>query len=117
MASQADKIVVLITAADVQEAEKISSLLVAKRKVACCNTVPSVQSTFRWQGKVENESESLLICKTRRAALPAVIELVKSVHSYNVPEIIALPVIGGSDDYFTWMDEVIDLPDMPAQPC
>ncbi len=107
MGLEADKIIVLITAANEQEAEKISTLILDKRAAACCSTVSPVHSAFRWQGKLEGEDEILLICKTKRAALPALIELVKSVHSYDVPEIIALPVIGGNDDYLRWLDNEV----------
>ena len=115
MVLKADKIVVLITASNTEEAANISNLLLEKRKVACCSTVSSVHSAFWWQGKLENEKESLLICKTKRAALPALIELVKSVHSYDVPEIIALPVIGGSEDYLRWLDGEVGLHNGPGR--
>lgn len=100
----ADKSVVLVTAATREEAEKIAHLLLDQRKVACVNIVSGVHSLFWWQGKVDSAQESLLIAKTRTSLVPGVIELVKSAHSYTVPEVIALPIIVGNDDYLAWID-------------
>ena len=99
------KIVVFITAANKKEAGKISSALVGKRLAACVNIIPPVYSIFRWQGKVDKGKEYLLIVKSRKSLLPKLIKLVKSLHSYKVPEIIALPIIGGNKDYLDWLDE------------
>lgn len=107
MTGKGDRLVVLITATDEGEAGRISDLLLQKRKAACINIVPSVSSGFWWEGKLEHEQESLLICKTLSTVLPELIELVKSVHSNEVPEIIALPIVAGSDDYLAWMEEEI----------
>ena len=108
MESQSDNIVVMITAPDARQAKEIGTFLLQNHKIACCNIVPSVQSGFWWKGKLEYEQESLLICKTRSAALPALMELVKSVHSYEVSEIIVLPIIDGSGDYLQWIGEEIE---------
>jgi periplasmic divalent cation tolerance protein len=102
---QTGKIVILVTTGTETEAHKIAELLLTKRKAACVNIVPSVDSSFWWQGKLDSARESLLIIKTRASLLPEIIELVKSVHSYEVPEIIALPIIGGSEDYLKWIDD------------
>ncbi len=101
-------VIVLITTPTDQEAQKISRLLLDKKKAACVNTVPSIVSGYWWQGKIESGQESLLIVKTKASLLPQIIELVKSVHSYEVPEIIALPVIGGNPDYLNWIDQSIE---------
>lgn len=77
------------------------------RKAACVNIVPGVDSSFRWQGKLDSAQESLLIIKTRASLLPEIIEMVKSAHSYSVPEIIALPIIGGNQDYLNWIDDKV----------
>ncbi len=66
--------------------------------------MPKVDSSFWWQGKLESAQESLLIIKTRASLVQEVIDLVKEAHSYSVPEIIALPIIGGNQDYLKWMD-------------
>jgi periplasmic divalent cation tolerance protein len=105
MHSNSDKAVVFITVSTEQEAEKISRLLVEQRKAACVNIVPQVHSLFWWHGKVDSAEERLLIAKTRTALLPEIIELVKKAHSYEVPEIIALPIIGGNESYLAWVDE------------
>jgi periplasmic divalent cation tolerance protein len=97
-------VVVLITAGNREEARQIAELLVNEKKAACVNTVADVDSLFRWKGKVESARESLLLVKTRAALLPEIVSLVKEIHSYEVPEIIALPIVGGSEDYLRWLD-------------
>jgi periplasmic divalent cation tolerance protein len=98
------KVVIFVTTSSEQEAHKVAKLLLTKRKAACVNIVPRVDSSFWWQGKLDSAQESLLIIKTRASLLQEVIELVKEVHSYSVPEIIALPIIGGNEDYLKWID-------------
>lgn len=97
-------IVVLVTAEGPEEAHKIAEALVKGRQAACVNIVPAVNSHFRWQGKLEAAQESLLIIKTRESLLPEVVKSVKKLHSYSVPEIIALPIVGGNGDYLEWLD-------------
>jgi periplasmic divalent cation tolerance protein len=99
-----DRIVVLITAGSEEEAHKIAELLVNEKKAACVNIVPGVDSLFRWKGKLDSARESLLLIKTRALLFPEIVELVKRTHSYEVPEIITLPIIGGSEDYLKWLD-------------
>ncbi len=101
---QSDYIVVFITAGDSEEAAKIASGLLEQRLVACVNIVAAVDSRFWWQGKLDKAAESLLIIKTKGRFLPEVIESVKRLHSYEVPEIIALPIIGGNREYLEWID-------------
>ncbi len=98
------KVVVLVTTPSREEADKITSLLLEKRKAACINIVPRVSSAYWWQGKIDTAEESLLIIKTREELLPDLISLVKQAHSYTVPEIIALPVSDGNPDYLSWVD-------------
>jgi periplasmic divalent cation tolerance protein len=98
-------IVVFVTTSTIDEADKIADVLVGQRKAACVNIVPQVRSRFWWQGKIESEEEALLIVKTRAALLDEVIGLVKANHSYEVPEVIALPIAGGNEDYLNWLDE------------
>jgi periplasmic divalent cation tolerance protein len=95
---------VLITADSEQEAHKIAELLIKEKKAACVNIVPRVDSRFRWKGKIDSARESLLLVKTRASLLSGVISLVKETHSYEVPEIIALPIIAGSEEYLKWLD-------------
>lgn len=106
---RATKYVVLFaTASNDKEARKIADLLLNKRKAACINIVSGVDSSFWWQGKIDAAHESLLIIKTKASVLPEVIRLVKSSHSYEVPEIIALPIVGGNDDYLKWVDTEVE---------
>ncbi|HJX12330.1 MAG TPA: divalent-cation tolerance protein CutA [Dehalococcoidales bacterium] len=100
-------IVVLVTAKDADEAERIAQLLLKQRQAACVNIVPEVSSRFWWKDKLDAARESLLVIKTRDNLLPAVVKSVKSVHSYSVPEIIALPIVGGNQDYLDWIDHEI----------
>ena len=99
-----DRIIVLITAGSEEEAHKIAELLVNEKKAACVNIVPTVDSLFWWEGKIDSARESLLLVKTKTSLFPEVVELVKRTHSYEVPEVIALPIIAGSDDYLKWLD-------------
>lgn len=96
-------VVVMITSPDRAEAGKIASALLEKRQAACVGIYPRGESLFRWEGKIDRAEEFLLIAKTRRDLLEALIETVKSIHGYEVPEIIALPVVGGSRDYLDWL--------------
>jgi periplasmic divalent cation tolerance protein len=102
---QSDHIVVFVTAGAAGEAEHIAKLLLEKRKAACVNIVPEIDSHFWWQGKKDCALESLLVIKTRAALLPEIIDLVKGVHSFTIPEIIAMPIIGGNPEYLNWIDE------------
>ncbi len=97
-------LVVLVAAGSGEEAQKIAGVLLERRKVACVSIVPGVSSLFWWRGKIDSAAESLLIIKTRISGLDEVIALVRQVHSYEVPEIIALPVVGGNRDYLEWLD-------------
>lgn len=101
----AEEIVVLITAGSAAEAERIAQTLVDEHLVACVNVVPGVRSFFFWEGRAQAAEESLLVCKTRRPLLDGVIDRVRSLHSYMVPEIIALPVVAGLPAYLDWVGE------------
>lgn len=103
--------VVLITAPDENPAEgdppalQIAKALVDERLVACVNVLPKVRSVYRWQGKVEDDAEQLLICKTTAERVPAVVRRTRELHPYAVPEVIALPVEAGFGDYLRWIEE------------
>ncbi len=100
-----DFIVVYVTVGSGEEADRIGATLVGEKLAACVNRVRSIQSVYRWQGKVEQSDEELLIIKTRRQFFPALEKRVKELHSYSVPEIIALPILEGSADYLSWLRE------------
>ncbi|HEY49148.1 MAG TPA: divalent-cation tolerance protein CutA [Dehalococcoidia bacterium] len=102
---KAGYLVILITAGSHDEARKIADALVSQRKAACVNIVPRVNSLFWWENKLEEDEESLLLVKTRAELFPEVMNLVREIHSYEVPEIIALPVIEGNPDYLAWLDK------------
>ena len=98
-------IVVFITTSSYEEARKIADALVVQKKAACVNIVPKVSSLFRWKGKIEDVEESLMVVKTRAELFPDIVSTVKSIHSYEVPEIIALPIVEGNPDYLSWLKE------------
>jgi len=98
-------IVVLVTTGSPEEAQKISSALLEQKKAACVNIVPQVSSRFWWQGELDSAEESLLIIKTRASLLDEIISIVKKIHSYEVAEVIALPIVGGNPDYLNWIGE------------
>ena len=100
-------IVLFITAANIEEAQRIASALLNERKAACVNIVPRINSLFWWQGKLDSAQESLLIVKTKASVLNEIVNLVKELHSYDVPEIIALPIIGGNQDYLEWIGKEV----------
>ncbi len=100
-------IVIFITANDAEEAENIAEVLLGQRLAACINIIPSINSSFWWEGKLETAQESMIVVKTEAARLPEIIQSVKTVHSNTVPEIIALPIIGGNQDYLDWIDNEV----------
>jgi periplasmic divalent cation tolerance protein len=97
-------VVIFVTCSSEPEARKIADLLLNDRKAACVNIVLRVDSSYWWKGKLESATESMLIIKTKASLLSEIVELVKAAHSYQVPEIIAMPIIGGNEDYLEWMD-------------
>jgi len=98
-------ITVLITAPNEEEAAKISRTIVEESLAACVSIIRSVRSIYRWQGRVEDESEVLMIAKTKRALFDRLKGRIKELHSYEVPEIIGLPVIEGSKQYLDWLSQ------------
>jgi len=101
-------IVVFITVDSQETAQKIIDKLLTERKTVCINIIPKVESYFWWQGKIENANELLLIVKTRAILLEELIALVKQNHPHSVPEIIALPIIGGNEAYLKWVETETD---------
>jgi periplasmic divalent cation tolerance protein len=98
-------VIVFITAPNKKEAIKINGILLSKRIVACANIIGAVDSYFWWKGRREKANECLLIAKTTRRLVNKLIRIVKSLHSYEVPEIIAMPVIAGYKPYLDWVEK------------
>ncbi|MBN2831368.1 MAG: divalent-cation tolerance protein CutA [Candidatus Omnitrophica bacterium] len=98
-------ILVLVTAKDKRQARKIAKILIRNRLAACVNILGKVESFFLWQGKVDSASEALLIIKSKKIKMPKIIRLVKSLHSYDLPEIISLPITSGFKPYLNWINE------------
>ncbi len=101
--SMNDYIVIFVTTKTKDEAEKISQLLIRERLIACANIVSPITSFFRWVGNIEKGEESLILMKSRLDLFAEVAEHVKRLHSYEVPEVLALPIVEGSKAYLDWM--------------
>ena len=99
-----DKIVVLSTCSSEEEARMIARSLVEKRLAACVQLVPGLRSVYRWKGEIEEESEILLVIKSRRDLFRRLEAELRKLHSYETPEIVALTVVDGSADYLEWLD-------------
>jgi periplasmic divalent cation tolerance protein len=100
-----DKIVILSTCGTEAEAERIARNLIEARLAACVNIVPRVRSIYRWEGAIEEAAECLLVIKSSRALFDRLREALESAHSYDVPEIVALPVVDGAPAYLAWVDK------------
>lgn len=102
-----DAIVVLVTASSETEAKRIARTLLEQKLIACANMVP-VQSLFMWEGEIQDEAEVLLILKTQSAVFQEkLVAAIKAIHSYDVPEIIATPIVMGSLDYLQWISKEV----------
>ena len=99
-----NKIVILCTCGSPEEAEKISRELVSQRLAACVSIVAGVRSLYHWKGSVEDSQETLLLIKSTRELFPRLKSELSRLHSYEVPEIVALPVVDGAEPYLAWMD-------------
>lgn len=97
-------IAVFITVDSPEVARKIADVLLTERKAACVNIVPDIESHYWWEEKKETDQEILLIVKTQAELLDELILLVKKNHPYSVPEIVAIPIVGGNKDYLKWID-------------
>lgn len=106
--SEVERLVVLVTAGSEDEAHTIARALVRSMLAACVNVVPGITSIYRWQEEVQEDREWLLVVKTRQDVLDEVVRQVQALHSYDVPEVIALPLVGGSRDYLRWLDKGVE---------
>lgn len=107
-------VVVLVTTGSAEEAAAIGQAIVDEKLAACSNLVSSITSTYWWQGKVARAGEALLILKTREDLLEPLTHRVRELHSYTVPEVIALPIVGGNPDYLRWIDDSVSTPSRSA---
>jgi periplasmic divalent cation tolerance protein len=98
-----DPIVVFLTAANGEEATRLADLLIGAHLAACVQILPEMESVYRWQGKIERQSEILLIAKTIAAKFAELEREVRALHSYETPEIIAVPLVAGSTPYLEWL--------------
>jgi periplasmic divalent cation tolerance protein len=105
-----DKIIVLTTCDSEAEAQEIALYLVERHVAACVNILPRAQSVYRWQGSIRNSSECVLLIKSRRDLFTTLRAEIEKVHSYKVPEIMALPVTEGSEPYLHWLESQLATP-------
>ena len=109
-----DKIVVLSTCSSEEEAVRVARALVEAQLAVCVNIVPRIRSIYRWKDAVEDASEWLLLIKTRRELFQALAAKLRTVHSYEVPEAVALPIVDGLPEYLEWIDrESLQSPPVP----
>jgi len=111
-----DKIVVLITCPNAEEASKLARALVEDRLAACVNVTGPVRSFYWWRGSIEQDEEVLLFVKSSRALFPKLAQRVRKLHTYEVPEIIALQIVDGDQAYLDWMDREL-APAAPPEAC
>jgi len=102
-----DKIIVYVTTGKITEARKIARALVEKRLAACVNVIPKITSVYRWKDELQIDEEHLLIIKTRRARFDDLRQCVESLHSYEVPEVIATPIVEGAANYLNWIEQSV----------
>ena len=103
MSPESEPIVVLMTAASSEEASRIADMLVNRRLAACVQILPEMQSIYLWKGEVQREREVLLLAKSTRANFSALEREVCAIHSYETPEIVALPIVAGTEGYLKWL--------------
>ena len=103
-----EAIAVFITAANSEEAARLADMLVERRLAACVQILPEMESVYRWQGKIERQKEVLLIAKTTQFRFEALEREVRAIHSYETPEIVALPLTAGSLPYLDWLNSSVN---------
>jgi periplasmic divalent cation tolerance protein len=104
-----DAIVVCMTAANGEEATRLAEMLVGAHLAACVQILPEIESVYRWQGKIERSAEVLLLVKTTRGKFNELEREVRALHSYDTPEIVAVPILYGSAPYLEWLIQATDL--------
>lgn len=109
-------VLVYVTAGSADEAATIGRALVEGRLVACANVVDGVRSIYRWQDAIQDDTEALLIAKTREALVADVVARVKELHSYDCPCVVALPIVDGNRDFLNWIGSETTPPEPPPEP-
>jgi periplasmic divalent cation tolerance protein len=108
MSDATDAIVVYMTASNGEEAARLADMLVGAHLAACVQILPEMESVYRWQGKIERAPEILLVAKTTRSKFEELEREVRALHSYDTPEIIAVPIVAGSAPYLEWVNQATD---------
>lgn len=103
-----DKIVVFSTCDSEEQAGRIARELVEQKLAACVNILPGARSVYRWKGQMEDSAEWLLIIKSRRDLMDKLRAAIGKIHTYEVPELLAVPVVDGSENYLAWLDRELD---------
>src|SRR5262245_33743190 len=103
-----DAIVVFMTAANGEEAARLADMLVGAHLAACVQILPEMESVYRWQGKIERQAETLILAKTTKAKFGELEREVRALHSYDTPEIVAVPIVAGSAPYLEWLSKAAD---------
>jgi periplasmic divalent cation tolerance protein len=111
-----DKVVIMVTAASRRECRKIARHLVGAKLAACVNITQGVESIYRWQGKISDEKEFVLLIKSTRELFPEIKAEISKIHSYHTPEMICLPIIDGSRNYLQWVSDSVKAPAAPSEP-
>jgi periplasmic divalent cation tolerance protein len=106
-----NKIVVLTTCDSEKQASELARSLVEQRLAACVNILPGARSIYRWKEGIEESAEVLLVIKSRRDLFPALRAALEKLHTYEIPELIALPVVEGSEPYLAWLDRELIAPE------
>jgi periplasmic divalent cation tolerance protein len=102
-------IVIFITSGSEEEAKRLGRILVEEKLAACVNIIPGVESLYWWKGKIESSKEWMLVVKTQGKMVNRIVKRVKEIHSYEIPEVIALPIVEGNRDYLQWISDVLAL--------
>ncbi|MFC1555623.1 divalent-cation tolerance protein CutA [candidate division KSB1 bacterium] len=107
--SETGKIMIMVTTASLKEASEIGKTLVEKQLAACCNLIPNIQSIYRWEDKVMEDAEILLMIKTLKSVEVEALHTIRKMHSYEVPEMITFSISSGDEKYFQWIDDSVSL--------
>jgi periplasmic divalent cation tolerance protein len=109
-------VITLCTCGSREEAERLATILVEERLAACVNILPGVHSVYRWQGKIESASEHLVFIKTTEARQRGLERRIGELHSYDIPEVISMPIVSGSKKYLTWVADQVSRADGAEHP-